>query len=423
MKKITALIFSAILFVSPLSSASADDGQALTRGEFFKLVVDHLGYDATNVKVELPKDIAADSPYVAAAKILKDKKIVVGFADGTFKPNQTITSAEASSVVARFLGITGDAKSALAADYGITFDNNTVSLEEAQELVSKALTSDDEALAILDKMTFAQNEQNSYQATGTMDMEFKMKEGTAEIPELADGMKMSSEMELSFNKEKGLHQTVTTTVPNPMTNEQQEMVIEQYYVPEGIFMKMLDPISGENQWLDLSGTMPISFEDLIKMNEDNMNVMNELNRKYFFYRDLGTEQMNGVNHYKLAFSGKITSLEEIMGMMSSALGDQSEGLLSSLEAMPNMEMAMNGYIWIDEKTMLPSRQTAQYEIKFGESKDPAMIMPFDSIAYELDYNFSNFNNVADIALPEEAKNAEKMPGLDELPEQGTIIGQ
>ncbi|HHW36567.1 MAG TPA: S-layer homology domain-containing protein [Bacillales bacterium] len=413
-KRVTSLVLSALLVASPLTSASANNDQALTRGEFFKLVVDHLGYDAANVKVELPKDIAADSPYANAAKVLKDKEIVVGFEDGTFKPNQTITPAEASSIVSRFLAIKGDATSALASTYGITFENTKIlTLEKAEEIVSKALTSDKTALELLDKTTAAQNEQKSFKADATMSMEFKLKEGTPEIPGMTNGMKMDSDIVMNFNREKGLLQTITTKVPNPETNKEVEMVIDQYFVPEGTFMRMTDPTSGEDQWLDMSASMPLPFNELMNMNEDNMNMMNDLNRKYFFYRDLGKEQINGKSQYKLGFSGKINSLEEITGMMSNVLNDQSDALLSGLEGMPNMEMAMTGTMMVDEKTFLPTRQNIQFEIKFGAAKDPALEMPFESIHYVMDLNFSDFNNVNDIVLPEAAKNAEKFPSLED----------
>lgn len=416
-KRVTSLVLSALLVASPLTSASANNDQAVTRGEFFKLIVDHLGYDAENIKVELPTDIAANSPYANAAKVLKDKNIVVGFEDGTFKPNQTITPAEASSIVSRFLAIKGDATSALESTYGITFENTKIlTLEKAEEIVSKALTSDKTALELLDKTTVAQNEQKSFKADATMSMEFKLKEGTPEIPGMTNGMKMDSDIVMSFNREKGLVQTVTTKIPDPETNKEVEMVIDQYFVPEGIFMRMSDPISGEDQWLDMSAAMPLSFEELMNMNEDNMNMINDLNRKYFFYRDLGKEQVNGQSQYKLGFSGKINSLEEIIGMMSSVLKDQSNTLLSGLEGMPNIEMTMDGTMMVDEKTLLPTHETIQFEIKYGAAKDPALEMPIESIHYVMDLNFSDFNKVNDIVLPEAAKNAEKFPSLEDIPE-------
>lgn len=418
MKKVTTLLLSALLVAGPLTPASAaNNDQAVTRGQFFKLVVDHLGYDATNVKVELPKDISANSPYADAAKVLKDKKIVVGFGDGTFKPNQTISPAEASSIVSRLLVIKGDAKSKLASTYGINFDNTKIlSLDKAEEIVSKALTSDKTALELLDKMTVAQNKQKSFKANATMSMEFKLKEGTPEVPGMTNGMKMDSDIVMSFNREKGLVQTMTTKIPDPTTNNEVEMVIDQYFVPEGIFMRMSNPISGEDQWLDMSASMPLSFKELMNMNEDNMNMINDLNRKYFFYRDLGKEVVNGQSQYKLGFSGRINSLEEIMGMMSSVFKDQSNALLTGLEGMPNIEMAMTGTMMVDEKTLLPTRQTIQYEIKYGAAKDPAMEMPIDSINYVMELTYSDFNNVNDIVLPEAAKNAEKLPSFEDNPD-------
>ncbi|NSL51379.1 S-layer homology domain-containing protein [Calidifontibacillus erzurumensis] len=414
MKKLLMIFIVALLAASPYSTASASSNDAVTRGQFFKMVVDHLGYDIAKAKAELPKDVPANSPYADVVKILKDKKIVVGFGDGTVRPNDPIKPAEAATIVSRLLVLKGDAKAALAENYGITFDNEeTLSLEKAQEIINKALTSDQKALEIVEQMTVAQNEQTSFKATAKMAMDFKLKEGQTDIPELTNGMKMDTNLSMTFHKEKGMHQQITIAVPDPMTNELQNMTVEQYFVPEGMFMKVDDPETGEAHWLDMSAGLPFSFAELMKTNEESMQIVNEFNRQYFFYRDLGMEVVNGANNYKLAFQGKIHSLEDMLGMLGTILNDQSDQLLVGLENMPNIAMEMTGYIWVDEKTKLPTRQTCKFVIVFGQAKEPGMDLPIESIQYDMDMNYSAFNEVQEIVLPEEAKNAEKLPGFEE----------
>ncbi|WP_102345196.1 S-layer homology domain-containing protein [Bacillus sp. Marseille-P3661] len=414
MKKVTisiALII-AMIAITPFASVSAST-DTINRGEFFKLVVDHLEYDGSNVNVELPSDVAANSPFANTVKVLKQKKIVVGFPDGSFKLDQKITPVEASAVISRILALKGeDVSSKLAANYGVRFgDEKYLTSATAKAVVTKALTSDKSARELMDKMAVAQNEQISFKATSDMSMIMDMNLPDSESDGVPNPITLDGSITMIFNKEKGMYQQMKISMPLP---EQQEVSVEQYFVPEGIFMKIKDPITGQDQWMNMSEAMPFDFIALMEMNEENLKMSQDLNNKYFIYKDLGLDEIAGKQLQKIIFSGKIDSIEEVLGMMGNMLGDQS--VLSSLEGLPNMTMSMNGTVWIDKETSLPYRQLMDYEIVYGQSNDPAMASPIEKMNYELDMIYSDFGQVNEIVLPEEALSAEVLPGLNQLEE-------
>ena len=50
-------------------------------------------------------DVAADAKYGEAVSILSSLGVIIGYEDGTFKPDETITRAEFAAVVCRLLGM------------------------------------------------------------------------------------------------------------------------------------------------------------------------------------------------------------------------------------------------------------------------------------------------------------------------------
>lgn len=416
MKKLTMFLLVIGLILSPIVSAFASSSaeNTITRGQFFKLIVDQLGYDDITESVQLPPDVTVNSPYADAIKILKEKKIVVGFEDGTFRPDQKISPLEAANILARLLAIKGDAQSVLETEFGFGFSkDSTITLEQAEKMISNTLSSDQKALELVEKMTVAQQNVKSFQANTTMSMEYQLADEIIEQQGFSGNVKINSNVEMRFNKEKGMYQQIVTQLPPSSPNTEQEMKIEQYFVPEGMFIKVPNPITGEEQWLNISDSMPLSFEDIMNMNKENMNVMKELNRQNFFYKYIGSEKLDGRSLQKITVRGKIHSTKDVMEIMSKVLKDQSGSMLASFEKLPEMSLAINGTIWIDERTSLPARQVIQYDILYGKSGDAFTLpMPIKSLNYEMDLRYSNFNKIVDIALPVEAKNAEKVPSAD-----------
>lgn len=78
----------------------------ITRGEFTQLIYEiaTIGSEETSVKLTSVKDVDAKNPYRAAIHYAMSSGIVVGYEDGTFRPDNNITRAEVVTMVNRFLG-------------------------------------------------------------------------------------------------------------------------------------------------------------------------------------------------------------------------------------------------------------------------------------------------------------------------------
>src|SRR5699024_3760103 len=78
----------------------------ITRGEFTQLIYEiaTIGSEEMSVKLTSVKDVDAKNPYMAAINYAMSSGIVVGYEDGTFRPDNKITRAEVVTMVNRFLG-------------------------------------------------------------------------------------------------------------------------------------------------------------------------------------------------------------------------------------------------------------------------------------------------------------------------------
>lgn len=402
MKKLMFLMIAALIFIGPMAT-SANQEDALSRGDFFNLVVNHLELELTSENVELPADVNEGSEYENAAKILKSKGIINGYPDGTIRPDQKITNKEAGYVLGRFLNISDqDVLQVLTKEFAVAFDNNFITKENANTVIETILSSDEVALDLIEKMAIAQSEVNSYRATANLEMSMALNpEMTDEIPDMPTEMNLNGSIKMDFNDEEGLHQAITMSIP--IAEDVQEMTMEQYLVPEGIFMKMQNPENGEDMWMDMSEVMPITFDQLMQMNKDNLKVNAELNNKFFFYRDLGTEEIDGKVVRKIKMDGKINSLTEMMGMFNNVMQDTS--MLPQEGELPDMKVGMSGTVWVDEETALPYKQSVVMSM---EHKSEQVLMP-TSQKMSMEMIYSDYNEVDGITLPEAAKNAEKLP--------------
>lgn len=410
-KKLLISLIVFVMLMAPMTTFAAQQDGGITRGEFFNLVVEHLNLETASLNRELPIDVKEGSEYVNAVKVLMSRGIINGFPDGTVRLDQKVTNQEAAYILARFLNIEDkNALSALAKEFSVSFEGEFISVDRAKKLVQATLSSDEKALKWIEKMTIVQSEATSFRSSADMIMSMMMDLGDLEHDlEIPTNMNMTSSLKMDFNVLEGLHQIMTMSMPLGIPGmPDMEMKMEQYFVPEGIFMKIDDPETGEAMWMDMSDTMPFSFEELMVMNRDSLQLSLELNNKFFFYRDLGTEEVDGKVMRKIKMDGKIDSLTEMMGMLNNVLQDGS--LIPLEDEIPEMKMGMSGYIWIDEETALPYRQTLDMSMKYTEVTDD-LVMPIEMTIF-MDMTFTDFNEVNGISLPEEAKNAEKLPALE-----------
>ena len=61
--------------------------------------------DPSPVKGDVFPDVAADRWSALSIETLAEQDILIGYEDGTFRPEDYITRAEASAVIARYLGL------------------------------------------------------------------------------------------------------------------------------------------------------------------------------------------------------------------------------------------------------------------------------------------------------------------------------
>jgi hypothetical protein len=88
----------------------------VTRAEFVKMMVAASVYKdnaGENTNMLLYRDVEQNHWAVGYIKVAADEGWIVGYADGTFRPNNTITLQEAASALLRLLGYTSDDLSGL----------------------------------------------------------------------------------------------------------------------------------------------------------------------------------------------------------------------------------------------------------------------------------------------------------------------
>lgn len=73
--------------------------ESVTRGQAAKMIADLLELNTTSPKAPNLKDVKQDKWYYGAIAALVEAKIMGGFTDGTFRPDQTLTRAEASRLI------------------------------------------------------------------------------------------------------------------------------------------------------------------------------------------------------------------------------------------------------------------------------------------------------------------------------------
>lgn len=73
--------------------------ESVTRGQAAKMIADLLELNTTSPKAPNLKDVKQDKWYYGAIAALVEAKIMGGFTDGMFRPDQTLTRAEASRLI------------------------------------------------------------------------------------------------------------------------------------------------------------------------------------------------------------------------------------------------------------------------------------------------------------------------------------
>lgn len=98
-------VLSALGVIEGYKDGSFKPDKVVTRAEMAALVVRAMGFDSNKGNLETPyKDVAKGDWYSGVIKYATDLGLIKGYADGTFKPNQSVTYFEAITMILRSLG-------------------------------------------------------------------------------------------------------------------------------------------------------------------------------------------------------------------------------------------------------------------------------------------------------------------------------
>ncbi|MCD1258791.1 S-layer homology domain-containing protein [Paenibacillus athensensis] len=393
----------ALCFTLLAPAAYAADEAPLTRGEFIHLLTSELQLAPASSDTALPSDVAEGSAYANDARALLERKILNGYEDGTLRLDQPITVEQSAYIVGRLLGLSdSSALAELKERFGAKLGDAAPTAEQALGLVRTALRSDESAVEWLKAASSEQAGVNTYRSETKMNLRIFFKPGVEDIPDQAD-MKATSMLE--FNKAQGMHQTVKFEIHLGDTDTTTDM--EQFFTDNGSYMKTVDPSSGEMQWFDTTAVMPFKFSEVIKLQQENMDV-SKLITPYFFYRDLGVTEEDGKQVHKISMNGKLADTRQLIQTLGNLLGNSA--LLEQIAQTPglsDMSMSISGVQTFDEATKLPLSQEVDYIITYGD----ALPAPIDHLSMSLTSINTRVNEPVEITVPEEAKSAKPLPGI------------
>ncbi len=402
-------------------------GDKLTRAEFTVMLVQAAELPAPTGPVTLPLDVPANAWYAEILKTALAKGVVKGTAGNTFSPNQPITQAQAVVLVSRVLGLPGvPAPGQLTTpvpnnhwafvpftwlvkdgivDASVPPDIVLTPVAGAT-LLEKVFGSAREAKDIAAKSKSAQAGIKTTRVTGTMSMSMQPNPAV-QVQGMPTNMNMQAKVAMEMNLDQGFHQQFTMTIlglPQPMPS----MEIEQYMVAEGMYMKIKDPITGEQKWFKMpEGTMP-NFVELMKQQSTLMQLPKEL-EDLFRYRLLGEKTIGSNTFYELAFYGNIPDLAQFMNLVGAQAGLSPE-LKKSFEQTSSLisGISMSGKMLVNKDNYLTDSLNGSAVVTFADQFQ-GQAFPLKSIAAQLNFNYKDYNANIEIKLPEAAAKAEVIP--------------
>ncbi|TXK75389.1 S-layer homology domain-containing protein [Paenibacillus sp. N3.4] len=387
-----------------VSAATPADSSMVTRGQFIKQIAEELKLTAPSSQTLLPSDVEAQSPYADVTRVMRERQILQGYSDGTFRLDQSVSKEEAAFILGRFLGLSDSkAIAKLQSDFAIDFGQNAgINKEVAGAAIKKALATDPKVASWLGADPASPTEFKTFSAQMDMNMHIFFKP-SAKFP--GDNLQTEAHSDLTYNKDQGIHQIITTTAPGsdliPRT-----VKIEQYTVSQGTFMNMPNAANDGFEWYDMSKQMPFTFDQLMELQKKSLDVNKTLVTPYFFYKDLGSTEKAGKKQRKISIQGKLTNSADILKTLSGLGGGQDafKDVLNS-PAIAGMSVSLSAVITVDEQTKLPISMDGDYFITYGE--DPKV--PIDHMDMTMSMTYKDVNQPLDIKLPAEAKTAKPFP--------------
>lgn len=387
-----------------VSAETVNDGALITRGQFIKQIADELKLTPMNKQAALPSDVNAGSSYADTVRVMRERQILQGYSDGSFRLDQPVSPSEAALILGRFLGM-ADSKAIaqLQSDFGVSLGKTSgIFSDTAEAAIKKALTNDPSVSSWLVAKPASPADLKTFRGHVEMDMHILFKPNAA-FP--MNSLQTTAKSDINYNKDQGIHQSITTTAPgSDMVTR--TIKVEQYMVSQGTFMTVPNAANDGFEWYDFSKQVPFTFEQLMELQQKNMDLSKTLVTPYFFYKDLGTTEKDGKKQRKVSIRGKLTNTADIVKTLS-GLGSGQDAFKDVLNspAIAGMSVSLSAVLTVDEQTKLPVSMDGDFIILYGE--DPNL--PLDHMDMTMSMTYQDVNQPVDIQLPEEAKKAKPLP--------------
>ena len=418
-----------------------DTNGPVTRGAFGAMLVKAAGLPAASAQVDLGTDVDPLSWFAPALATLKEKGIMAGYPDGTLRPGQPVSGAEAAVMVARALGLYGTAgqpeAGPLKSDHwGSSLYNwlvnqglisarsnpeGTLTVGEAADFLARVFGSDPQAVDIVEKSGRAHADVKAMRVKAHIDMVMQPRAGMAgQVPALSAAGEMTTELLLPAT----VHQVTRwrfTAAGGPAAEGGRlpEVEVEQYLVNGKMYMKMANPATGRAEWVRLPEKAAPDLETLMKERLEAIRSSGgripEKLKPYFHYQLLGTAEKEGRKVFKVGYYGRI---DDLAAFLKLAVPESLRGTLGG----PQFERSLNeagklirsisywGRDYIKADDYLSCGSELRTVITFAD-RFQGEAMPYELIEMHMRMEDYAYGEQVKIELPPEAREAGEMPVL------------
>ncbi|MGQ9531496.1 MAG: S-layer homology domain-containing protein [Desulfotomaculales bacterium] len=412
-----------------------DSNAPVDRGAFGAMLARAASVPAASGQVYRAKDVDPASWYAPALAALEERGIMAGYPDGTLRPGQPVTGAEAAVMVARALGLFGTAGQPEAGPlrpdhwasslYNWLVNQGLVSARsdpegkltvgEAADFLARVFGSDPRALDIVEKSGRAQADVKAVRLKSNIDMIMRPRAGMAgQVPVLSGSGQMSTELVFPATMHQVARWRFGDTGDSAAKDKQglPELEVEQYLVGGKMYMKMSDPATGKAEWIksavpDLEAFMKESLE---ASKIGGGRIPEEL-KPYFHYQLLGTAEKDGRRVLEIGYYGRIDDLTAFLQLAQSLRGTLGG---------PEFERALNeagklvrsisywGRDCIGADDYLLHEGALKVVLSFAE-RFQGEAMPVELIEMRMRVEECAYGEQIKIELPPEALQAREMP--------------
>ncbi|TCZ72316.1 S-layer homology domain-containing protein [Paenibacillus albiflavus] len=388
--KSSPFILALILCISILLPPSIVEAKTtgLTRGEFFKLLAEHMTLKPEDTAVKLPVDVKEKSDEAEAIRTLLERKIIFGYPDGTIRLNELIKPLDVEYIIARFLGITDDkAIHQMKTEFQVSLgDDNLITKEQAESLIEKILLNDRTLMSNLTEVMEQMKAITSVTVNTSQTKQIKLTQSQSS-KEITRSIETSSEVYI--HKQSGYQ--LKSFIQSSDGTIDQGSVLEQYVVPEGLFNRRYNADLSDKgdlpKWIKGVGSTPFDYGQMLAAQIETSIPKKLMNDRYYFYRSLGVEEIDGKKIHKIQVFGSMpiaTTMNQLIPEL-----DKSEKPLKLIQT-------ISGTIYVDIQTNLLTELEWVQTIR----NDVDDSLPFKLIEVETKIQYSDYNQVKPIQLPE-----------------------